>query len=97
MTTWKNSMSPDEIRDGLVEILHNVAGVEPSTVTPEKSFGEDLGIDSLAMAEVVVAAEDRFGTLIPDDDWYRFRTVDDAVRYIEQLTEPADWATSQAR
>jgi len=97
MTNWKNSMSPHEIRDGLVEILHTVAGVEPSTVTPEKSFGEDLGIDSMAMAEVVVAAEDRFGTLIPDDDWSRFRTVDDAVHYIEQLTGPANSATSPSR
>jgi acyl carrier protein len=76
----------NEIRDGLAEIVETVAGVERSTVTPQKSFAEDLGIDSLAMVEVIVAAEDRFGALIPDDDWPRFRTVDEAVQYIAQLT-----------
>jgi acyl carrier protein len=44
----------------------------------------DLGIDSLMMVEVVVAAEDRFGLLIDDDDWPRFKTVLDAARYIDQ-------------
>jgi acyl carrier protein len=42
------------------------------------------GVDSLLMVEVVVAAEDRFGLLVSDDDWPRFTTVLDVTRYIEQ-------------
>ena len=52
-------------------------------ITPETSLA-DLGIDSLMMVEVVVAAEDRFGLLINDDDWSRFVTAGDVVAYIER-------------
>ena len=47
-------------------------------------LGDDLGIDSLTMVEVVVAAEDRFGLVIADDDWSRFVTVGDVIAYIER-------------
>jgi acyl carrier protein len=76
-------MSPDEVLSGLAEILGAVAGVRPADVTPDVSFA-DLGVDSLAMVEIVVAAEDRFGLLIDDDHWARFRLVGDAVRSIER-------------
>jgi acyl carrier protein len=76
-------MSPDEVLTGLAEILGAVAGVHPADVTPDTSFAS-LGVDSLTMVEIVVAAEDRFGLLIDDDHWARFRLVGDAVRYIER-------------
>jgi acyl carrier protein len=79
-------MARDELEDGLAEVLGTVAGIQRADITPEKSFTEDLGIDSLTMAEVVVAAEDRFGVLVPDDDWARFATVGDALWYLEQST-----------
>jgi len=78
-------MSPQEPLTGLAEILHTVAGIRPVDVTADALFA-DLGVDSLAMMEVVVAAEDRFGLLIDDDHWSRFRTVGDAARYIEQAS-----------
>jgi acyl carrier protein len=78
-------MSPDEPLAGLAEILGTVAGVGLADVTADALFA-DLGVDSLAMVEVVVAAEDRFGLLIDDDHWSRFRTVGDAVRYIQQAS-----------
>ena len=78
-------MSPDEPLAGLAEILGTVAGVPLADVTADALFA-DLGVDSLAMVEVVVAAEDRFGLLIDDDHWTRFRTVGDAVCYIEQAS-----------
>lgn len=78
-------MSQEEVLAGLTEILGGAAGINRADVAPEASLA-DLGIDSLMMAEVIVAAEDRFGLLIDDDDWPRFKTVLDAARYIQQAT-----------
>ena len=50
-------MSREEITQGLAEILEEVAGVNTDDVAEEKSFTEDLDVDSLSMLEVVVAAE----------------------------------------
>src|SRR6266540_2647999 len=60
--------TPQEIQDGLAEILEEVAGVNPDDVAADKSFTEDLDVDSLSMVEVVVAAEEKFGVKIPDDE-----------------------------
>jgi acyl carrier protein len=76
-------MTQDHVLDDITEILGDVAGINRADITPETSLA-DLGIDSLTMVEVVVAAEDRFGLLINDDDWPRFKTVLDATRYIDQ-------------
>jgi acyl carrier protein len=51
-------------------------------VTPEKSFVDDLDIDSLSMVEIAVQAEDRFGVKIPDDQLAQLKHVSDAVDYI---------------
>ena len=75
-------MSPDDVLAGLADVLNAVAGVDRADVTPDKAIAQDLGIDSLTMVDVVVSAEDRFGLLIADDDWARFRTVEDAITYI---------------
>ena len=69
---------------GLAEILEEVAGVNPDDVAEEKSFTEDLDVDSLSMVEVVVAAEEKFGVKIPDDEVQNLKTVGDAVTYIEK-------------
>ena len=74
--------SREEITTGLAEILEEVAGVNPDDVTEEKSFTEDLDVDSLSMVEVVVAAEEKFGAKIPDDEVQNLKTVGDAVTYI---------------
>ena len=77
-------MSREDIQSGLAEILEEVAGVTPADATPEKSFTEDLDVDSLSMVEIATAAEDKFGIRIPDDDLKNLKKVGDAVRYIEQ-------------
>ncbi|GAB4006531.1 acyl carrier protein [Glycomyces albus] len=77
-------LSRDEIREGLADILEEVAGVNPDDVADGKSFTEDLDVDSLAMVEVVVAAEEKFGVKIPDDEVANLKTVGDAVSYIEK-------------
>jgi acyl carrier protein len=74
--------SREEIVTGLAEILEEVAGVKPADVSESKSFTEDLDVDSLSMVEVVVAAEERFGVKIPDDQVQNLKTVGDAVDYI---------------
>ena len=72
-----------EILSGLAEIVNEVAGVPADDVQLDKSFIDDLDIDSLSMVEVVVAAEEKFGVKIPDDDVKDLNTVGDAVAYIE--------------
>jgi acyl carrier protein len=74
----------EEIKDGLAEILEEVAGVLPADVSEEKSFTDDLDVDSLSMVEVVVAAEEKFGVSIPDDEVKNLKTVGDAVAFIER-------------
>lgn len=73
----------EEIVAGLAEILEEVAGISPDDVAPEKSFTDDLDVDSLSMVEVVVAAEEKFGVKIPDNEVQNLKTVGDAVSYIE--------------
>lgn len=75
-------MTKDEVVTGLAEILEEVAGVNPEDVTEEKSFTEDLDVDSLSMVEVVVAAEEKFGVKIPDDEVQNLKTVGDAANFV---------------
>jgi acyl carrier protein len=75
-------MTKDEIVAGLAEILEEVAGVNPDDVNAEKSFTDDLDVDSLSMVEVVVAAEEKFGVKIPDDEVQNLRTVGDAADFV---------------
>ncbi|MGZ4517289.1 MAG: acyl carrier protein [Mycobacteriaceae bacterium] len=75
-------MSNDEITAGLAEIIEEVVGIEAADVTPEKSFVDDLDIDSLSMVEIAVQTEDKYGVKIPDDELANLKTVGDAVDYI---------------
>ena len=75
--------STEEIRAGLAEIVNEVAGIPAEDVQLDKSFVDDLDVDSLSMVEVVVAAEEQFGVKIPDDEVKNLKTVGDAVAYIE--------------
>jgi acyl carrier protein len=72
----------EQIEKELAEIVEEIAGVAAADVTPEKSFVDDLDIDSLSMVEIAVQAEDKFGVKIPDDELANLKTVGDAVKYI---------------
>ena len=72
-----------EILEGLAVIVNEVAGVPVEDVQPDKSFVDDLDIDSLSMVEVVMAAEDKWGVKIPDSEVKNLKTVGDAVTYID--------------
>lgn len=58
-------------------------GVEESSVTPEMSFTDDLGADSLDVVELVMELEDNFGIQISDDDVEDIKSVGDIVKYID--------------
>ncbi|MDN3354942.1 acyl carrier protein [Actinomadura sp. DC4] len=75
--------SDQEILSGLGDIIEEIAGVPAADVTPEKSFVDDLDIDSLSMVEIAVAAQDKFGVEIPDDELKNLKTVKDVVVYVQ--------------
>jgi acyl carrier protein len=81
------TVSQEEIIAGIAEIIEEVTGIEPSEITPEKSFVDDLDIDSLSMVEIAVQTEDKYGVKIPDEDLAGLRTVGDVVTYIQKLEE----------
>jgi acyl carrier protein len=83
------ALSEQEILAGLAEIVNEVAGIPAADVQLDKSFTDDLDVDSLSMVEVVVAAEEKFGVRIPDDDVKNLKTVGDAVTYIEKASVTA--------
>ncbi len=69
------------------EIIVEELGVEADKVTPDASFVEDLGADSLDTVELVMAFEEEFGIDIPDEDAEQMRTVGDAISYIDKHAE----------
>jgi acyl carrier protein len=69
------------------EIIINELGVDPEKVTPEASFVDDLGADSLDTVELVMAFEEEFTIDIPDEDAEQMRTVGEAIAYIEKHQE----------
>ena len=75
--------STEEIRSNLAEIVNEIAGIPVEDVQLDKSFTDDLDVDSLSMVEVVVAAEEKFDVKIPDDEVKNLKTVGDAVAFIE--------------
>lgn len=81
--------STEEIRTKLAEIVNDVAGVPVEDVTPEKSFVDDLDIDSLSMVEIVYALQEAYNVDIPDEDVKDLHTVGDAVAYVEKVQKQA--------
>jgi acyl carrier protein len=77
------ALSDQEILNGLGDIIEEIAGVPAADVTPDKSFVDDLDIDSLSMVEIAVAAQDQFGVEIPDDELKNLKTVKDVVVYVQ--------------
>ncbi|MBK7723112.1 MAG: acyl carrier protein [Austwickia sp.] len=76
------AMSENEILEGLADIINEETGLDTDAVQLDKSFTEDLDIDSLSMMTIVVNAEEKFGVRIPDEDVKGLTTVRAAVEYI---------------
>lgn len=74
------------IEDRVKRIIVDQLGVDEAEVTPEASFIEDLGADSLDTVELVMALEEEFDIEIPDEHAEKIVTVKDAIEYIKERT-----------
>src|SRR3977135_4049193 len=75
-------MNEQEILAGLGEIVEEIAGVPGDEGTTRKSFVDILSMDSLSMVEIAVAAQDKFGVEIPDEQLKDLTTVQDVVNFV---------------
>lgn len=71
------------VQDKVRSIIAEQLGVKLEEVTPQASFIDDLGADSLDTVELVMALEEEFGIEIPDEEAEKMVTVGDAMKYIE--------------
>ena len=75
------------VEDRVKSIIVEQLGVDADEVTPDASFVEDLGADSLDTVELIMAFEEEFGVEISDDEAEKIRKVKDAVDYIDKHTK----------
>lgn len=75
------------VADKVKSIIVDQLGVDADEVTPDASFTDDLGADSLDIVELVMAFEEEFGIDIPDEDAEKISRVKDAVSYIDEHAE----------
>jgi len=73
-----------KIEERVIEIVCEQMGASRDKITPETSFIQDLGADSLDTVELVMEFEDEFDLNIPDEDAEKIQTVGDAVKYIQE-------------
>ncbi|MEN9606341.1 MAG: hypothetical protein RL605_169 [Actinomycetota bacterium] len=76
------ALDQNEVLAGLAEIVNEETGIAAEKVQMDKSFTDDLDIDSISMMTIVVNAEDKFGVKIPDEEVKNLITVGDAVNFI---------------
>ncbi|GIV41327.1 MAG: acyl carrier protein [Vicingaceae bacterium] len=76
-----------DIASRVKAIIVDKLGVDESEVTPEASFTNDLGADSLDTVELIMEFEKEFNIAIPDDQAEKISTVGDAIKYIEEHTK----------
>jgi acyl carrier protein len=76
------ALSQNEVLAGLAEIVNEETGIDTESVKMEKSFTNDLDIDSISMMTIVVNAEEKFSVKIPDEEVKNLLTVGDAVNFI---------------
>lgn len=75
-----------DIETQVKEIIVEQLDVKPEDVSESKTFTDDLGADSLAIVELVLALEEKFEVKIPDDEVDKIKTVGDAIAYIKNNT-----------
>lgn len=72
----------EEVLAGLAELVNDETGIPTESVQLDKSFSDDLDVDSISMITIVQNAEDAFGVKIPDEAVSDLKTVGDAVNFI---------------
>jgi acyl carrier protein len=82
--TQKSFMADKTIEEKVKDIIVEQLGVNPEQVTPQASFIEDLGADSLDIVELVMAFEEEFSVEVPDEDAEKLQTVGDVINYIKE-------------
>ncbi len=80
-------LSMSDIATRVKAIIVDKLGVDENEVTPEASFTNDLGADSLDTVELIMEFEKEFNIAIPDDAAEKIGTVGDAIKYIEENTK----------
>ena len=84
------SFSEDEILAGLAELINDETGIPIEDVKLNKSFTDDLDIDSISMMTIIVNAEEKFSVKIPDEEVKNLKTVGDAVDFIYEASQEGD-------
>ena len=80
-------MAEKTIEQRVKEIIVNQLNVNEEQITPQASFLDDLGADSLDTVELIMAFEEEFGAEIPDEDAEKLQSVGDVIKYIEERGE----------
>ncbi|MBX7145671.1 MAG: acyl carrier protein [Oligoflexia bacterium] len=75
--------SANDIAERVKAIIVDQLGVDMADVTPEASFIEDLGADSLDIVELIMALEEEYDMEIPDEDAEKIQSVQDVLNYIQ--------------
>ena len=76
------ALDQNEVLAGLAELVNEETGIAVEKVQMDKSFTDDLDIDSISMMTIVVNAEEKFDVKIPDEEVKNLTTVGDAVNFI---------------
>ena len=75
--------SSEEIAERIKSIIEEQLAVSKEELTPQASFIEDLGADSLDIVELIMALEEEYEMEIPDEDAEKIQTVDDVINYVQ--------------
>ena len=89
-------MADKSIEEKVKDIIVEQLGVNPEQVTPQASFIEDLGADSLDIVELVMAFEEEFGVEVPDEDAEKLQTVGDVINYIKERAKQQGGSSSSS-
>ncbi len=73
----------DDVFEKVKSIIADKLGVEPTSISENSSFIDDLGADSLDVVDIVMAFEDEFGIKVEDEELEKFSTVKDVMDYIK--------------
>ena len=76
------ALSTEQVLAGLAELINDERGIATDSVALDKSFTDDLDLDSISMMTIVVNVEEKFYVKIPDDEVKNLRSVGDAVTFI---------------